>query len=112
MILRRFKIVCILQSLEITFQSKIATVESTDSIRGYCTNPKEDIIMYKEYPTCEIIEKVNQIIKESIEVLKNINLNFDDLYKESSPQMRPKTKSSKLTAVMKDIETTTMQLGD
>lgn len=105
------KIESTIKSLEITFQSKIATVESTDSIRGYCTNPKEDIIMYKEYPTCEIIEKVNQIIKESIEVLKNINLNFDDLYKESSPQMRPKTKSSKLTAVMKDIETTTMQLG-
>lgn len=65
-----------------------------------------------KYQTSEVIEKIIQLIKNSTEVLKNTNLNFDDLYKESSPQMRPKTKSSKLTAVMRDIETTTLQTGN
>lgn len=68
--------------------------------------------MYKTYPTCEVIEKVSQIIKNTMEILKNINLNLDDLYKESSPEMRPKTKSSKLTAIMKDIETITSHTGN
>ncbi|CAL1687755.1 unnamed protein product [Lasius platythorax] len=105
------KIESTIKSLEITFQSKIATVESTNCIQGYCTNPKENIIMFMKYQTSEVIEKIIQLIKISTEVLKNTNLNFDDLYKESSPQMRPKTKSSKLTAVMRDIETTTLQTG-
>lgn len=68
--------------------------------------------MYTKYSTCEVIEKVTKIIEETTEILKNINLNLDDLYKESSPQMRPKTKSSKLMAIMKDIESTTSHTGN
>ncbi|XP_070162593.1 endoribonuclease Dicer isoform X3 [Polyergus mexicanus] len=105
------KIESTIRSLEITFQSKIATVESTDCIQGYCTNPKENIIMYMKYQTSEVIVKITQIIENASEVLKNTNLNLDDLYKESSPQLRPKTKSSKLITIMKDIEITTLQAG-
>ncbi|XP_025264753.1 endoribonuclease Dicer isoform X1 [Camponotus floridanus] len=105
------KIESTIRSLEITFHSKIATVESTDSIQGYCTNPKENIITYKKYSICEVIKKVNEIIKETLDILENINLNFDDLYKESSEQLRPKTKSSKLMAIMRDIESTTTHAG-
>lgn len=68
--------------------------------------------MYKTYPTCEVIETVTKIIENTAEILKNINLNLDDLYKESSPEMRPKTKSLKLIAIMKDIETTTAHTGN
>lgn len=68
--------------------------------------------MYTKYSTCEVIEKINKIIEETTEILKHINLNLDDLYKESSPQMRPKTKSSKLIAIMRDIEATTQHTGN
>lgn len=68
--------------------------------------------MYMKYQTSEVITKITQIIKKVSEVLKNINLNMDDLYKQSSLEMRPKTKSSKLKAIMKDIEATTLQAGN
>lgn len=68
--------------------------------------------MYMKYQTSEVIEKITQMIEKASEVLKNTNLNLDDLYKDSSPEMRPKTKSSKLIAIMKDIEMTSSQAGN
>jgi hypothetical protein len=98
--------------LEITFHAKIATVDSTDCIEGYCTNPKESIIKYTSYLPPQIMTQISDIIKDAVEILKNLNLNLDDLYKESSPTMRPKPKSSKLIAILRDIETTTSQTGN
>ncbi|KAL6436316.1 hypothetical protein ACFW04_004692 [Cataglyphis niger] len=105
------KIESTIRSLEITFQSKIATIESIDCIQGYCTNPKENIVMYMKNQTSEVITKITQIIEKVSEVLNNIKLNTDDLYNQSSLEMRPKKKSSKLIAIMKDIETITLQAG-
>lgn len=68
--------------------------------------------MYMKYSPCEVVGNVIEIIEKTIEILKNINLNLDDLYKESSPKMRPKAKSSKLIPIMKDIKTTTLQTGN
>lgn len=68
--------------------------------------------MYMKYQTSEVIAKITEIIEKVAEVLRNINLNMDDLYKQSSSEMRPKTKSSKLTAIMRDIGTTTLQAGN
>lgn len=98
--------------MEITFQAKIATVDSTDCIEGYCTNPKESIERFTPYQPPEVMIQISNLIKETIDILESFNLNMDDLYKESSPQMRPKSKSSKLTAILKDIESTTTQTGN
>lgn len=98
--------------MEITFHAKIATVDSTDCIEGHCTNPKEIIVKYTAYQPPKIMMQISDMIKEAIKILKNLNLNLDDIYKESSPQMRPKPKSSKLGAILKDIESITSQTGN
>ncbi|XP_011632113.1 endoribonuclease Dicer isoform X1 [Pogonomyrmex barbatus] len=107
------KIESTIRSLEITFHAKIATVESSDCIQGYCTNPKEDIVKYAKYlaPNVIVIEKIIHIIKTTKESIKNINIDLDEIYKESSKEMRPKTKSSKLSAIMEDIEKVTSSTG-
>jgi len=64
------------------------------------------------YQPPEVMTQISDILKNAIEILKNLNMNLDDIYKESSPQMRPKPKSSKLIAILKDIETTTSQTGN
>lgn len=97
--------------MEITFHAKIATVESTDYIQGYCTNPKEDIIRYtKSIP--EIITVITSVIESITETLRHVKLKLDEIYYESSEKMRPKTKSSKLVGILKNIETTTSQIGN
>lgn len=58
------------------------------------------------------MKEITHIIERCIESLKVVRLNLDEIYNESSPQMRPKTKSSKLIAILKDIETTTLQAGN
>lgn len=58
------------------------------------------------------MKKITHIIETCTEILKTVKLNFDEIYNESSLKMRPKTKSSKLTAILKDIETTTLQTGN
>lgn len=58
------------------------------------------------------MEKISYIVKASADILKNVKLNLDEIYIESSQQMRPKTKSSKLTAILKNIETITSHAGN
>lgn len=58
------------------------------------------------------MEKITLIINTTIEILKHVRLNFDLIYNESSEKMRPKTKSSKLVAILKDIATITLQTGN
>ncbi|XP_072751991.1 endoribonuclease Dicer [Anoplolepis gracilipes] len=105
------KIESTIKSLETTFQSKIATVESADCIEGYCTNPEESIVIYMKEETSQVIDKVTQIVKTVGETLQYINLNIDDLYQESSKEMRPKAKCTKLIAIITDIGKTTSQTG-
>lgn len=98
--------------MEITFQAKVATVESTDCIQGYCTNPTEKIASYTEYTLPKVAEEVNKKIECIMEVLKNINLTTDMCFMESSQQMQPKKKSSKLMSIIRDVQTTTSQTGN
>ncbi|XP_018354963.1 PREDICTED: endoribonuclease Dicer [Trachymyrmex septentrionalis] len=105
------KIESTIKDLEITFHAKIATVESTDSIQGCCTNPNEEIVKYSKYLVPEVVNKINDIIKTTKEVVNNIKLNFDEIYKESSEEMRPKPKSSKLMAILNDIGRISSQTG-
>ncbi|XP_011871131.1 PREDICTED: endoribonuclease Dicer [Vollenhovia emeryi] len=100
-----------IRNLEITFHSKIATVESSDCIQGYCTNPKEDIVRYTKYLLPKVMEKVTSILEAAANNIKEIKFNLDEIYCESSSQMRPKSKSSKLIAILKDIEKSTLQTG-
>jgi len=58
------------------------------------------------------MEKISHILETTIEILKNVKFNLDEIYNESSEQMRPKTKSSKLIAILKDIERSTLQAGN
>lgn len=96
-----------------TFQAKVATVKSIDCVREYCTNPKENIIKYDTYVVANTMAvDVNQIIEESINILKSIIFDTDKLFMESSPHFQPRRKSSKLISIMKDILTTTMQTGN
>ncbi|KYQ55277.1 Endoribonuclease Dicer [Trachymyrmex zeteki] len=105
------KIESTIRSLEITFHAKITTVESTDSIQDYCTNPKEKIVKYLKYLVPEVVKKINVIINKTKEIVTNMKLNFDEIYKESSKEMRPKSKSSKLLAILDDIGRTSLQAG-
>ncbi|XP_011693477.1 PREDICTED: endoribonuclease Dicer-like isoform X2 [Wasmannia auropunctata] len=105
------KIESTVRELEVTFHAKVTTVESSDCIQQYCTNPKEDIVKYTKYSAPEVMKTITHIIEASLEILKNVKLNFDEIYNESSPEMRPKTKSSKLTTIMTNIKTTTLQAG-
>ncbi|XP_036140493.1 endoribonuclease Dicer isoform X2 [Monomorium pharaonis] len=106
-----YKIESTIRSLEITFHAKIATVESTDSIQGCCTNPKETIIEYKEYPVPNVMEKITLIISTTMNSLKNVMFNLDLIYNESSKEMRPKSKSSKLQAIFNDVAGTSLNTG-
>ncbi|XP_014473379.1 PREDICTED: endoribonuclease Dicer [Dinoponera quadriceps] len=105
------KIQSTIKDLEVTFQAKIATVQSVECIQEYCTNPKENIIKYDTYVASALAVDVNDIIEESVNVLKNIILDTDKIFLESSPYFQPKKKSSKLISIMKDIITTTTQTG-
>ncbi|XP_018402854.1 PREDICTED: endoribonuclease Dicer [Cyphomyrmex costatus] len=105
------KIESTIKALEITFHAKIATVDSIDSIQEYCTNPKEKIITYTQCLVPEIMKQLNDVINTSTEVCKNLKLNFDEIYKESSNKMKPRSKSSKLILILEDIEKVTLQAG-
>ncbi|EFN79336.1 Endoribonuclease dcr-1 [Harpegnathos saltator] len=105
------KIESTIKDLEVTFQAKVATVKSTDCIQEYCTNPKENIIKYDTYVAATVAVDVNQIIDDSISILKNIIFDTDKLFMDSSPHFQPRKKSTKLTGIMKDILTTTIQAG-
>jgi len=58
------------------------------------------------------MKKISHILETTIEILKNVKFNLDEIYNESSEQMRPKTKSSKLIAILRDIKTSTLQAGN
>ncbi|XP_071570826.1 endoribonuclease Dicer [Temnothorax nylanderi] len=107
------KIESTIKALEITFHAKIATIGSTDCIQGYCTNPKEEIVKYTKciIPQTTLMKKITCIIETTSGILENVKIDFDEIYNESSVKMRPKSKSSKLEAILKDIETTTSHAG-
>lgn len=81
-------------------------------VEGYCTNPKEDIVRYVPYKIPDIAIKVNKIIEDADEMLSNIRISNDDLYIESSPVFQPKKKSTKLKAIIRDIQTNMSETGN
>ncbi|EZA61552.1 Endoribonuclease Dicer [Ooceraea biroi] len=105
------KIESTIRSLEITFHAKIATVDSPDCIQGYCTNPSETIVTYREYQLPEVVKKITQMVENITDIFNNINLDVDSLYLESSAQMRPKKKLTKLLSIIRDIQVTASHGG-
>lgn len=65
-----------------------------------------------KYLVPEVVKKINVIINKTKEIVTNMKLNFDEIYKESSKEMRPKSKSSKLLAILDDIGRTSLQAGN
>ncbi|XP_020280276.1 endoribonuclease Dicer [Pseudomyrmex gracilis] len=105
------KIESTIRTLEITFQAKVATVDSTNSVQGFCTNPKEFIVKYEEYKIPAMVEKINLMTEESSNILKNLTFSIDLIYYESAPEFRPKTKCSKFESIIRDIGLVAKQAG-
>lgn len=98
-----------IQSLEITFHSKIASIESLAIVAGFSTNPRENCIKYKE----EIanISKIDEIIDEMTKVLEIIKIPQPSDNNFSTPVFKPKTRGEKLTNILVDIKENLINTG-
>ena len=96
------KVQSVMQSLEVTFNARIATATVAD--KSYYASPIEEIIQFDQHVIDNVGECINNIIKE-VESILNCAVLKDNLkYNESSAEFRPKTISKKLSCILRNIQ--------
>ncbi|XP_033221777.1 endoribonuclease Dicer isoform X2 [Belonocnema kinseyi] len=93
-----------IESLEVTFQSRVASVPSTACVAGYSTNPKESIVLHSPHKKSPLEPAVNTILTEAVEILKVVKLSQPSDNNDSSTIFKPKAKGEKLMNILKDID--------
>lgn len=100
------------QTLEITFQSRIATVESHSEIQSYSTNPVESIIRYDSYEPSPCITNYIRILEDATQILNTVSLTNELYINESSDVFKPRSKNSNLKCILEDTKIHILQTGD
>lgn len=101
----------LLQSLEITFHAKVATINSATQVKNCYATPKEVMVEYNEYEIPDVGKQIDQIISEIKEVLDALVLKSSLKCIESSEPFRPKTVNKKLLSILTDIQEQFANLG-
>lgn len=91
----------ILQTLEITFHSKIATV---DNVKGYCTNPKEVVVRYETYAQPESWCKAIMLLRTVAGLLNVACIPSNRDFNQSSREFKRKSVNVKLLNLIEDIK--------
>ncbi|XP_047345738.1 endoribonuclease Dicer isoform X1 [Vespa velutina] len=91
----------LIKNLEITFHSKIATV---NNVKGYCTNPEEIVIHYETYTYPESWHSVVTYLQNLIEFLNVTSIPTNRDYNESSKEFKTKTVNEELMNLIEDIK--------
>ncbi|XP_071454543.1 endoribonuclease Dicer [Hetaerina americana] len=118
-----------IETLEITFQSKVATVDDINLVKRFATNPIEDIIMFHEgYPenaaSCVPSLKADVIeeLKAALTSLKSVDCSMFSLDNEKSvPSISPKLRrmnssfgereKKRLGSILNDVQVILEDLG-
>ncbi|XP_044756151.1 endoribonuclease Dicer [Coccinella septempunctata] len=96
------------RSLEVTFKSKIATVDGLEVVVGYATNPEEHFAFFAPYNTSEIENECLNFIDEQIRIVELLNLKSKKDEERSINKnlkvLEPVDDKKKLLNLMKDIQ--------
>ncbi|XP_060820377.1 endoribonuclease Dicer-like isoform X2 [Bombus pascuorum] len=96
------KVQSVMQSLEVTFNARIATATLSD--KSYYASPNEEIVQYNPNIINNVQWCINNITKEVDSILSCIVLKDNLKYNESSAEFRPRTTSKKLSGILKNID--------
>ncbi|XP_058793942.1 endoribonuclease Dicer isoform X1 [Phymastichus coffea] len=105
------KIAETLKELEVTFHSKIITVQSLQTITDFSVNPKEFVDYVEPLRDSTVFHKVNNIIDEAKSILNVIEIPNKMENKASSVEFRPVSKNVKLQRILTDIQTHLEDMG-
>ncbi|XP_051160014.1 endoribonuclease Dicer-like [Leptopilina boulardi] len=98
-----------IESLEITFHAKIASIESLAIVAGFSTNPKENCIKYNDEKAC--CKTVDDIIDEVTKILKIVKIPQPSDNNHSSFEFKSKSRSEKLKNILSDIKENLLDTG-
>ncbi|KAF7405409.1 hypothetical protein HZH66_004315 [Vespula vulgaris] len=90
-----------IKTLEITFHSKIATV---DNVKGYCTNPKEVVVRYETYAQPESWCKAIMCLRTVAGLLSVACIPSNRDFNQSSREFKRKSVNVKLLNIIEDIK--------
>ncbi|XP_053977112.1 endoribonuclease Dicer [Hylaeus volcanicus] len=105
------KIQQIIRNLEVTFNAKIATVNSIAQVKNYFASPKEIIVEFDNYVLPDVGQRINNIIDQMKEILHCIVLKCSLNNEESSKIFQSKTINEKLICLLSDIQEQFMLTG-
>ncbi|XP_076391381.1 endoribonuclease Dcr-2 isoform X2 [Megachile rotundata] len=98
------KVDSMIKSLEITFQAKVATVNSFEQLQNYYPVPQQVIVEYDLNVISDVENRVRAIISETCDILNKLLLNTMMKNIESDEVFRPKSVTKKLMSIMVDIQ--------
>ncbi|KAG7196546.1 hypothetical protein KM043_018566 [Ampulex compressa] len=100
-----------IKDLETTFLSTVASIDSKVSVEGYCTNPKESVVLYEPYESQRIQTLIQQKLDDINQVLACVFLQNKLLLNDSSTVFQARSKNSKLISIMLDVQDQLQQTG-
>ncbi|KAL1509005.1 hypothetical protein ABEB36_003814 [Hypothenemus hampei] len=103
-----------IRELEITYHSKVATVDGLEQVIGYSTNPKELVLSYMKYNCSSIDLTVIKILTDAIEVLnevKNTNMLPTNIKLENN-NLKPLNKDEGLKKLINSIKDVIIHISE
>ncbi|XP_066254152.1 endoribonuclease Dcr-2 [Euwallacea similis] len=95
------------RNLEITYHSKVATVEGLAQVSGFSTNPREFVKTYQKHTLSAIEKKAHLILEQSLLVLKAVKEDAPMVQRRSNIELKPLSKDEgfkKLRNILKDVQ--------
>ncbi|XP_029037837.2 endoribonuclease Dicer [Osmia bicornis bicornis] len=105
------KVESIIKSLEVTFQAKVATVNTFDQLRSYYPVPEQIFVKFDVCDPSDVENQITTIIMETGQILEQIVLDTSLRNIESSIEFRPKPVIKKLISIMEDIKNQFLHTG-
>lgn len=97
------KVLTNVRELEITFHAKVVTVQTETPVEEY-GKPRECLVEYEPPTETNTIKKLNEIIKEAIDILDIVQLQSFNLNTDSSEVFQPRSKSAKIKCIFLDLQ--------
>ena len=97
--------------MEITFHSKICTVESLSIVENFSTNPQEIVKYYTPSEPSNVLNRVNEIIENAKNILEVIEIPNTMANNNSSDIFQPISKNTKIKRILSDITEHIIDMG-
>lgn len=98
-----------IESLEVTYNAKIASTESLAIVAGFSTNPRENCIKFNEQRECAKV--VDEILSEVTRMLKILLIPQPSDINLSTSVFKPKSRSEKLINILIDLKENILNTG-